>query len=292
VTSGRDRALAPTLGLLLVTAVWGSTFALIKGVVGRMSVPDFLAVRFTVAALVMLVLFVRPVLRMDRGQLLRALALGALYGVAQLLQTWGLARISPSVSGFATGMYVVFTPLLGWVLLKERTPPATWVAVVVAAVGLGLLALHGFELDTGVMLTLVSAALYGLHIIGLGRWSRKGEAFGMSAVQMGAIALVCLLATLPHGPSLPPDTSAWISVLYMALAAGALCMLVQTWAQAHMSSTRAAIVMTLEPVFAAAFAIALGVDVLGWRTVVGGGLMLGAMYIVELGPKRNTHQVL
>jgi drug/metabolite transporter (DMT)-like permease len=284
--------LAPTLGLLLVTAVWGSTFALIKGVVGRMSVPDFLAVRFVIAAVVMVVMFARPVLRMDRGQLWRALALGVLYGVAQLLQTWGLARISPSVSGFATGMYVVFTPLLGWLLLKERTPPATWIAVAVATIGLGLLALHGFELDAGVLLTLASAALYGLHILGLGRWSRKGEAFGMAAVQMVAIAVVCLLATLPHGPSMPPDASAWGSVLYMALAAGALAMLVQTWAQAHMSSTRAAIVMTLEPVFAAGFAILLGIDALGWRTVVGGGLMLGAMYIVELGPKRSTHQVL
>ena len=237
--------LAPTLGLLLVTAVWGSTFALIKGVVGRMSVPDFLAVRFVIAAVVMVVMFARPVLRMDRGQLWRALALGALYGVAQLLQTWGLARISPSVSGFATGMYVVFTPLLGWVLLKERTPPATWIAVAVATVGLGLLALHGFELDAGVLLTLASAALYGLHILGLGRWSRKGEAFGMAAVQMVAIAVVCVLATLPHGPSMPPDASAWVAVLYMALIAGALAMLVQTWAQAHMPSTRAAIVMTL-----------------------------------------------
>jgi drug/metabolite transporter (DMT)-like permease len=277
---------------LLVTAVWGSTFALIKGVVGRMSVPDFLAVRFTLAAVVMLVLFARPVLRMDRPRLLRALALGALYGVAQLLQTWGLSMVSPSVSGFVTGMYVVFTPLLGWVLLKERTPPATWVAVVVATVGLGLLALRGFELDTGVLLTLASAALYGLQILGLARWSRKGEAFGMAAVQMVAIALVCLLATLPHGPSLPPDAAAWASVLYMGLVAGALAMLVQTWAQAHMSSSRAAIVMTLEPVFAAGFAVWLGVDALGWRMLVGGGLMLGAMYIVELGPKQNTHQVL
>jgi drug/metabolite transporter (DMT)-like permease len=292
VSSRREGALAPTLGLLLVTAVWGSTFALIKGVVGRMSVPDFLAVRFTLAAVVMLVLFARPVLRMDRPQLLRALALGALYGVAQLLQTWGLSMVSPSVSGFVTGMYVVFTPVLAWVLLKERTPPATWVAVVVATVGLGLLALRGFELDTGVLLTLASAALYGLHIIGLGRWSRKGEAFGMSAVQMAAIALVCLLATLPHGPSLPPDAAAWGSVLYMGLVAGALAMLVQTWAQAHMSSSRAAIVMTLEPAFAAGFAVWLGMDTLGWRMLVGGGLMLGAMYIVELGPKRNTQQVL
>jgi drug/metabolite transporter (DMT)-like permease len=276
---------AATIGLLLVTAVWGSTFVLIKGVVEHMPVADFLAVRFTIAAIVMLLLFARPVWRLERGQWLRGLVLGALYGVAQLLQTWGLSMISPSVSGFVTGMYVVFTPLLGWALLRQRTPPATWIAVVVATVGLGLLALHGFEMDGGVLLTLACAAVYGLQILGLSQWSRRGEAFGMATVQLVAVALICLLATVPHGgPVLPTDGKAWVATLYMALAAGALAMLVQTWAQSHMTATRAAIVMTLEPVFAAGFAVALGVDVLGWRMVVGGGLMLAAMYLVELAP--------
>lgn len=284
MTSERGQ-LPATVGLLLVTAIWGSTFVLIKDVVGRMSVVDFLAVRFSIAAVLMLVLFGRAVWRMPRAQMWRGLGLGVLYGVAQILQTWGLSLTSPSVSGFVTGMYVVFTPLLAAVLLRQRAPKTTWLAVTVATVGLGLLALHGFEVDKGVLLTLGAAALYGLQIVGLGHWSRRGEAFGMSTVQLVGIAVVCLLATVPHGPSLPPDSKAWIAVLYMALAAGALAMLVQTWAQAHMSATRAAIVMTLEPVFAAGFAVLLGVDVLGWRMVVGGGLMLAAMYLVELGPR-------
>jgi drug/metabolite transporter (DMT)-like permease len=138
-----------------------------------------------------------------------------------------------------------------------------------------------------VWLTLASAALYGLHIVGLGQWSRKGEAFGMSAVQMVAIAVVCLLATTSHGPMLPPDRSAWFAVLYMALVAGAGAMLMQTWAQSHLPATRAAIVMTTEPVFAAAFAVLLGSDVLTWRMLVGGGLILAAMYLVELMPRRG-----
>jgi drug/metabolite transporter (DMT)-like permease len=101
-----------------------------------------------------------------------------------------------------------------------------------------------------------------------------------------AIAAVCLLATLPQGPALPPDGAAWAAVLYMALVAGAGAMLMQTWAQAHLPPARAAIVMTTEPVFAAGFAVALGVDVLSWRMLAGGALVLGAMYLVELAPRR------
>ncbi|SDF93259.1 DMT family transporter [Dyella sp. 333MFSha] len=275
-----------TIGLLSVTAIWGSTFVLIKDVVGRMAVVDFLAVRFFLAAIVMLVLFARPVWRLGRAERRRGLALGVLYGFAQWLQTEGLALTSPSVSGFVTGMYVVLTPILALVLFRQRMPLSTWLAVVLATAGLGVLALNGFQIDIGVLLTLASAALYALHIVGLGHWSKPGDAFGMSAVQMVGIAAVCLLATLPHhGPSLPPDGKAWIAVLYMALVAGAFAMLVQTWAQAHMPATRAAIVMTTEPVFAAGFAVLLGVDALTTRMVAGGTMVLAAMYLVELAPR-------
>lgn len=275
-----------TLGLLAVTAIWGSTFVLIKGVVGRMAVVDFLAVRFAIAAVVMLSVFALPVWRLSRAERWRGLGLGVLYGFAQWLQTEGLARTSPSVSGFVTGMYVVITPMLALVLFRQRMPASTWFAAVLATVGLGVLALNGFTVDLGVLLTLGSAALYALHIVGLGHWSKTGSAFGMSAIQMVGIAAVCLAATLPHhGPSLPPDGEAWVAVLYMALVAGAFALLVQTWAQSHMPATRAAIVMTTEPVFAAGFAVALGVDALTTRMVVGGALVLAAMYLVELAPR-------
>lgn len=278
-----------TIGLLAMTAVWGSTFVLIKGVVDRMPVADFLAVRFIIAAIAMFALFHRHVARMDRRQWLRGCMLGVLYGVGQLLQTWGLSLISPSVSGFVTGMYVVFTPILATLLLRQRMPATVWLAVGLATLGLALLSLNGFSVGAGVWLTLASALLYGLHIVALGHWSRAEEAFGLSAVQMAVIALVCLLATAGHGgPTLPPDHSAWIAVLYMALVAGAGAMLMQTWAQAHLPATRAAIVMTTEPVFAAGFAVALGVDALTWRMLVGGGLVLAAMYLVELMPRRRA----
>lgn len=283
----RQTTTLATLGLLAMTAVWGSTFVLIKDVVGRMPVADFLAVRFVIAAAVMLVLFGRPLWRLGRQQMLRGLLLGAVYGAGQLLQTWGLALIAPSVSGFVTGMYVVFTPILAVLLLRQRMAGVVWLAVALSTAGLALLSLNGLSIDPGVWLTLASAVLYALHIVGLGQWSRPGEAFGMSAVQMLAIALVCLLATLPHGPVLPPDRNAWLAILYMALVAGAGAMLVQTWAQSHLPATRAAIVMTTEPVFAAAFAVLLGSDVLSWRMLLGGALVLAAMYLVELVPRRR-----
>jgi len=248
--------LLATMALLAVTAVWGSTFVMIKDLLARMSVVDFLAVRYAIGAVAALVLFAGPVRRLGRAQLARGLLLGVLYGLGQLLQTWGLALIAPSVSGFVTGTYVIFTPILATILLRQRMAPMVWAAVAMATLGLGLLTLRGFAVGTGVWLTLAAAMLYALQIIGLSRWSRPGDTLGLSAVQM-------------------------------PLVAGVLAMILQTWAQAHLSATRSAIMMTGEPLFAAAFAVAFGSDLLTWRMLLGGGLIVAAMALVEWKPGRQ-----
>ncbi len=270
-----------------MTAVWGSTFFLIKDVLESLPSADFLAVRFWVAAVVLLAVLWPQTRRLDARDRRRGAVLGGLYAVAQLLQTEGLATTAASVSGFVTGLYVVLTPVLAAVLLRQRTPASTWVAVAVATVGLGVLSLRGLAAGAGELMTLAAAAVYALHIVLLGRWSRPSTALGLSSVQMVVIAVVCTLAALPGGVEPPRGGAAWTAVLYMALVAGAGALVVQTWAQAHMSATRAAVVMTTEPVFAALFAVLFGGEVLGPRVLVGGTLVLVAMYVVELVPRRR-----
>jgi drug/metabolite transporter (DMT)-like permease len=282
----RRTATAAVIGLVAVTAVWGSTFVLIKDVVETMPVADFLAVRFVVAAAVMVVAFWRPLRRLHRDQVRQGVALGVVYGLAQVLQTLGLAVTPAAVSGFVTGMYVVLTPVIGALVLRHRPPSTTWLAVAMSTGGLALLALRGFSVGTGELLVLASAALYAVHIVGLGAWSGARDALGLATVQMMAIAGLCTLAAVPDGVTLPGSPGAWVGVLYTAVLAGAGTLVVQTWAQAHLSATRAAIIMTLEPVFAALFAVLFGGEHLTWRMLGGGALVLAAMYVVELTPAR------
>jgi drug/metabolite transporter (DMT)-like permease len=283
----RTTATAAAL-LVAVTAVWGSTFVLIKDVVRTLSVPDFLAVRFVIAAAAMLLVFWRPVRRLSRAEVSQAMALGVVYGLGQVLQTAGLARTSAAVSGFVTGMYVVLTPVLGVLLLRHRVRWPTWLAVALATAGLGLLALRGLAVGSGELLVLVSALLYALHIVGLGRCARADRALGMSAVQLVGIAGLCAVAAAPGGIDLPATSHQWAVVLYTAVFAGAAAMLAQTWAQSHLPATRSAIIMTMEPVFAAGFAVAIGGERLTARMLAGGLLVLAAMYVVELTPGRTT----
>jgi drug/metabolite transporter (DMT)-like permease len=275
------------LGLLAVTAAWGSTFFLIKDLLDRIPVADFLAVRFTIAALALWLIAPKAVAQLSAIARRRAVLLGLVYGAGQLLQTAGLGHTSASVSGFVTGMYVVMTPLFAAALVRARVGASASAAVVLATGGLALLSLQGFAVGLGESLTLASAALYALHIVALGAWSTPRDALGLSIVQLAVITVVCWAGALPGGVELPTTGSDWLSMLYMALVAGAFALVVQTWAQAHMSATRAAIVMTMEPVFAAAFAVGWGGEDLSARMVGGGALVLAAMYLAELGPRHG-----
>src|SRR5678810_403480 len=101
------------------------------------------------------------------------------------------------------------------------------------------------------------------------------------------VAVICLVASAPGGIVLPDNRQDWLSVVYMAVFPAALALLGQTWAQAHLSATRTAIVMSMEPVFAAFFAVALGGESLTLRMITGGTLVLTAMLLVEIGPRRK-----
>ncbi|GAB3870791.1 DMT family transporter [Terrabacter terrigena] len=290
MTPAARRRLA-TLLLVALTAVWGSTFFLIRDLVESVPPVDFLAVRFSLSAVIMVVVFWRPLRALTRRQVLVGVGLGALYGLAQIFQTQGLATTPASVSGFITGTYVVLTPVFTAVLLRERVAGSTWAAVVLATAGLALLSLNGFSVGVGEAITLLAAALYALHIIGLGRYSASEIATGLSVVQMVVIALLCVVGAAPGGIVLPASPGQWASVLYMVVFASILALWVQTWAQAHMPATRAAIVMTLEPVFAALFAVTLGDETATLRMLAGGALVLTAMYAVELLARRRPGEL-
>lgn len=286
-TTERRTSLVAALALLGVTAAWGSTFFLTKDLVERVPVLDYLAVRFAIAAAATFLLFPRAVFRLTPHSRRTAVVLGVLYGVAQMLQTSGLAHTAASVSGFITGLYVVATPVFAALILRQRIGRTTWGAVVLALAGLGVLTLGGFSIGYGEALTFVSALLFALHIVGLGAWSSSSEAMGMTIIQLAAIAVACFVVTVPDGIVLPSNRADWISLVYMALVAGALAMAAQTWAQAHLPPTRTAIIMSMEPVFAAFFAVLLGGESLTGRMLVGGAMVLTAMLVVELVPRRK-----
>ena len=279
---------APTLALVAVTAVWGSTFVVVKDAVEQMPVTDFLTWRFALAALAMLVIRPRAIATLGSAGRRAGLLLGLALGAGYLLQTLGLQTTGAAVSGFITGMFVVLTPLGAAVLLKAPPGRTAWLAVVLATVGLGFLALRGFSIGGGELLTLGCAAAFALHIVGLGRWAPSYDVYGLAVVQLVTVAGMCAVVAVPGGLTVPPDAGVWGALALTAVAATAVAFVVQTWAQAHLPPTRAAVVMTMEPVFAGLFAVVAGGEHLGPRTLIGAALVLAAMVLTEVGPRHGA----
>ncbi|MDR6939653.1 DMT family transporter [Arcanobacterium hippocoleae] len=274
-------AAAPFLALLLVTAVWGSTFFLIKDLVQFVPPDDFLGIRFAIAAL-LIVIFQFPRLRRASAQTWKQGAvLGGAYAIAQWLQTVGLLHTDASVSGFITGMYVVFTPLIAALVLHTKMSLKVWSAVLLATVGLGILSLRGFALGWGETLTLAGALMYAIHIILISRYTKNADVIALALIQIVFVGVFLGSACLFDGVRFPVTAPMWGSLLYMALFAGLGALVLQTWAQSRISATTAAIVMTTEPVFAAGFAVMFGGESLTFRLVLGGILVLTAMLLIE-----------
>jgi drug/metabolite transporter (DMT)-like permease len=276
-----------TLLLVGVTAVWGSTFVVVKDAVERMPVMDFLAWRFTIATIAMAAVRPRAVGRLDR----RGRRIGVLIGVAlgggYVAQTVGLEHTSATISGFLTGLFVVFTPLCAAIALRRPPTAMTWLGVVLATGGLAAISLHGFSIGYGEGLTLLCAFCFALHILALGEWSASYDAAGLAVMQLSTVAVLSIACAAPDSLAPPPDAKAWGAVLLTAILATSVAFFIQTWAQAQLVPTRAAVVLTMEPVFAGIFGVTVGGDHLGPRIVVGGLLVLAAMYTVELGPRRS-----
>jgi drug/metabolite transporter (DMT)-like permease len=268
--------------LLGVAAAWGLAFVTMKDAIERQSVNNFLFTRFTLAVVVMVVIRPQVVKKLDRDLLLRGSMAGIFLGFGYIFQTLGLERTGAAITGFITGLYVVLTPLLASFILNERISRFVWLCIFIATVGLALLSVQGFSVGFGEMLVLMSAIFFAAHIIALSKWSPGRDVYAMTVVQLTICALMAGIASIPEGYSPPPDEGVWAVVVFTAVFATAVAFIIQTWSQAHISATKVAVILTMEVVFAALFAVIFGGEVLTLQVLIGGSLVLTAMYLIVL----------
>lgn len=273
--------LAP-IALLSIAAMWGASFVLMKDAIKRQEVNSFLFTRFLIAALVMFLINPRVSKRITKDLLTKGFLAGCFLAAGYIFQTLGLARTTAAVTGFLTGLYVIFTPLIAAVLLRHKITIRTWLIVAIATIGLGFLSIHGWSIGPGELLVLLSAIAYAAHFISLGQWSSGRDAYAMTIIQLATCALITGVISLGQGYQPPPDIGVWGVVIFTAVFATALAFMVQTWSQAHMTPTRVAVILTTEILFAAGFAIWFGGERLTFQLSIGGILVVIAMYMMVI----------
>ena len=275
--------------LVSVAAMWGVAFVVMKPAIEQQPFFDFLAIRFTIAAAIMLVIRPKVVLALKGKMLAVGAALGVVLGLAYVTQTIALEMTTAAITGFLTGTYVVLTPVLGWLIFRRKVGVKVAVGAVLALIGLGLISITGVSIEVGQIWGIVCAVLYALHIVGLGRFSSGLDSYALTFVQLVFVAVVCWIGALPDGYQGPPTVDVWMAVLFTAIFATVIGFFVQTWAQARMEPSRVAIILTLEVVFTAVVSVAVGQEVLALKTIIGGAFMVAAMVIVEM-PTRGRKE--
>jgi len=268
--------------LLSVAMAWGFSFLIMKDAIERQSVNNFLFTRFAVATVVMLMIRPQVIKLINRDLLLRAGSAGVFLGAGYIFQTLGLERTGVAITGFVTGLYIVLTPFFAAVILRQRVSAFTWSCVAMGTIGLGFLSIHGWSIGFGELLTFISAILFALHIIALSKWSPGRDTYAMTVVQLGMCSVAAGIASIPGGYAPPPDADVWGVVIFTALFATVIAFIIQTWAQAHMSPIKVAVILTMEVVFAALFAIIFGGETLTLQSSIGGVLVVTAMYLIVM----------
>lgn len=275
--------------LALATSIWGASFALIKSGVADVDPLVFLALRFGGGALVYALVFHR-FLRPTRDEVKWGLLLGVLLWSGNIMQTTGLTQISPERSAFLTALNVLGVPFLLMAFWRQRISLGVWMSVLLACAGLVVLywTSVGFSMQRGDVLTLGCAAVFSGHILVMSEGGKRCRPMQMCAVQLvsGGLGMLLLVPLGLHGVSLvttlqriPHD--AWIALAWLGTIGTVVPFGLQAKFQPQTTPTRAAVMYTMEPVFATIFAALLLGSALSPRDAIGCVLLLLAVVVAE-----------
>jgi drug/metabolite transporter (DMT)-like permease len=290
MTGSPPKNRAAEMSLALVCLAWGTTFVLVKNALSDISTVLFLAMRFSIATVILAAVYGLRGGRLTTAGLGAGVLTGGLLYSGYLLQTLGLRHTTPATSAFITSLYIVMVPLLAAAIYRKTPGPAEWTGIGFASVGMALLTLSSanFSAGSGELLTLGCAFAFALHILALGHFSKRMSTDWLSLLQIAT----CGFIGLASFRWVEPVVLHWSRPVVVALAvtsvfATALAFWIQTWAQARTTPTRAALIFSLEPVFAWLTSWLLHGEVLTVRALAGAGCIFAGILLVELKPMRT-----
>jgi drug/metabolite transporter (DMT)-like permease len=266
--------------LALATFLWGTTFVVTKNALTGFPASELILGRFLVAGIVFL-----PFLRLGRKLWLAAIELGTLLWLGFATQTIGLRYTTVDRSAFITSMSVIIVPVFAG-MMGRSTRWIVWLAALVALAGVGLLSHDGSPPNRGDLWTLLCAVFWAIYIARLEGFTAALPSRPLTAVQLWVVVLLSAGWTLAAGP--PRQAIPWPGILYLGLFATAATTWFQTLGQKWVSAGQAAVLYTLEPLWAAGFSWIFLRETLGKSGLVGGAMILGAALLSGVKMKSTT----
>lgn len=292
----KNKTMLPTLMLFGVAAIWGSGFIASQLALDADVTPELLMfVRFTVAALVILATCWKQLHKNLRREHLRdGIIIGVFLFLAFYVQIVALQYTTPANNAFITASNVVMVPFIWWAVSKKRPEPRLFLASLLCLVGIGILSVKlsdGLSFSPGDLLTLLCAFFFACQIAATGRFAQRMDTITLVFLQFAVAAALSFGLWLFADRSLAPlaTPGGLGSVLYLGLFSTCLCYFMQTAAQKHVPSSKAAIILACESLFGTLFSVLMGYDTLTVAMVIGGAILLLSLVLAEMQPiqKKN-----
>ena len=270
--------------LLLITAIWGTTFPLLRVTLHSVNPFDIIALRFTIAGAVLALIYRRRLFRMGATGVLDSVRTGLFMVAGYLTQAIGLTTTSTPRSAFLTGTAVVFVPLLSFIVLRSGVGVGEAAGVLLAFLGLGFFYSDaGLGFRAGDIWTLAGAVAFAAQVVYTNVAARRSDPFAVSALQAVVAAAVGWIFVGAHGGiSVPARSIPWGTILYLSLIATAFILVLQTWALGKTKPVRAGVIYSLEPVFASMFAMSFFGEGMSSREVLGSAAILVGVLVAEI----------
>ena len=268
--------------LLLVTAIWGSTFVLVKDTLASVGTFGLMSIRFLLAAAILAAYVFVAKKPLGRREIAGGAAIGLFLFIGYAAQTFGLNYISATNSAFITGLLVVFVPVFSALLLRRAPERKAWLAVALAVVGLWLLTGADPSLGIGEIATLVCAAGFAMEVICIEKFAKGCSMPGLvlaTIATCGALSLALMLPLEGVPSQVPPMAIA--SIAFLALFATVFAQAGQVAAQGKLGPSRTALILLAEPVFAAIFGFFMLGESLSLAQGAGAALILAGMLVAE-----------
>ena len=278
-----NNATGGRLALLTAAVIWGTSFIVMKDTVDHIPVFQLLAIRFTLAGLLLALVFRKRLMRSARSLLSHRAVCGALLLSAYATQTFGLKTTTPGANAFLTAVYCVMVPFMAWGFFRKRPTAYNWVAAVLCIGGIGLISLSGdLTLGIGEALTLVSGLFFALHIMALSHFGGKDDPVALTIVQFAVVAALSWAGTLltERGAAFPAP-AVWPPLLYLTVFATAATLVLQSVGQSLTPPSQSAILLSLESVFGALFSVILGYEALTLPILCGFTMVFVSVIVSE-----------
>lgn len=291
----KNKVILADLALLIVAAVWGGGFVAVKDALDSTSPYFIMTMRFAIATLLMGILFWKKIKKIDRESLKAGIIIGVILFFAFAFQTIGLQYTTASKQSFVTAVYVVMVPFLYWIVTKKRPKVYNFLAAFLCLGGIWFLTLSGEAaageslINKGDNLTLICALLFAAHIVAVGHYAQKHDPIILTVLQLGVsgvLSFICMIVFKQTPTQLGSETM--VPILYLAVLSTFLAFLIQNVAQKYTYSTHAALIMCLEALFGAIFAVIILNEALTMKMIIGCGLIFVSIFISELGVKFLT----